>query len=727
MPQYAFYYEAREKEKLANVELSEQEEKDRRHDYEEIMAERQHQERFHPFWKMGGSLYNVVQEPMVDDIPNFPIGLTRSIIDFGVTVMNQGQPEFDFDPVGEADIKKVILWKALVDHILSTSDWRVHQERWITDMLIFGSGAIEAFNETPMRRRRYEKPDGSVESRIVRDFRRSKVGLRHRDIFHTWRNPFVENPYDVPTGGRRIIMTHNQFVQNIKNVYLPNGKPKYKNLTKIPTAPKYAITIRYDEIEDVYRMYCIPFGSGAQAEWLDPSPDNYELGIPIFDKPLTKYRLTVDGKEVSGGANVPGMTPLCFGTFADQLDGSYETHAVYGMGIGQLIQGHEKMLGGTFNMTFQNLQYKNTVVLSYKSLTGEQPDVDNIDYFDTGRLIPGEFTPQSLGIADVASNQVLWEWTQNFAKMITGFTYDQLIDIANAGTAFQAGLQVRANNMRVRQRLTSLENGPLKRAGLLLLANALSEVTVDEWEELTETQVKEIAERIRSGAESSEDYDMDSTPPKRRVVSMIPVKGRKFREDFSKSKTRKLDYQGTENTLIEDPDLPGDTSRVPAVREYLWPSRDIESILQFDCRPDAKSMLFDLKAQESGEVEKLLAKIIELKTAVNASGEVLFDDPQVQAVIREWLNVNNIDESTVFPDEEDGSAMLKAARKVKEELEALSSSQNAQPAQLPVGSPAGQPVPPAQQSAAQPQGPVPGQGAAPAPPRMLAELAGGQL
>lgn len=718
---YQFYFDAK-RENNPLVDLTEYEEKKRREDYEAISAQKEYHASFHDKWKSAGALYNVIQEGSTDDrISNFYIGLARMVIDTGIGMMTEGEPEFDFDPVGPQDVKKVILWKALVKKILSDCNYKAHQEKWLTDMHVFGPGVMEVYTQLPMRTKRYEHDDGSIEEKLVRDFRRPKVGIRHRSIWHAYRNSNIIDPDDVPTGGYTEHITRNQLVQNYMNVLLPNGKPKYKNLDKLPVTSHYKIEPYFDELQDAYRIYCLGYGTTPEGAY-EECPD-LELGIPIFDKPLCIYRMTkeVDGKKVtvSNGANVPGMVPLCFGNFNDQLDSDFKTHAVYGMGIPQLIDGPEAVMQAMFNMTVDNMRLKNTVVIGYEGKDGKtSADLDNLMYY-SGQFVDGQVNPQSMGIADITSNTVLWEWLNNICIWVTGINFQQLGGDSSK-TAFEFAQRIRANNQRAEKRIRSLENGPLKRAGLLLLANGLSELTVEEWTELSEGQVEEIAGKIASNDVTADDYETEGGKPvRKREMLQIPVEGKKFREDFrGKNKKPSLDYNRTDNTLIEDKDLPGDVSYVPAREKYLLPTGDIESIMQFTVRVDGKRMLGDQKAQDIEMYSKLMTDGFPLQQAG------LLPNVDFEKMYLEEVDFIGIDRKKVTKGAEQ-SKILSAAEKALEETEQIvSQPPNAQVPMAQAGSPV---APSASPAPAGPGGPTSSAPQAGGPPAAFTATAAGTI
>lgn len=724
MPSHKFYFDAKdEKQQNVYIELSDEQQKQRQEDWEVIRGMRDYQKRYHDEWKQAARAYNVIQDGSSDErMSNIYIGLARMIIDTGISMMTEGEPDFDFAPLGPSDYKKVILWKSALKMVLSQCNFRSHQERFITDFHVFGTGAFEVYTQMPYRKKRYEDENGSIIEKVVRDFRRSKVGVRHVSPFHCWRSPNVADPDDVPVAGKFEILTYNQFVQNYGNVYLPDGQPKYdqkviKQLLGMGSS-HFQVLPHYDEIQDVYRIYALPFGTTPEAEAINP-PEN-EIGAPIFDKPLTIKRVKGKDGMRSSGANVLGLTPLCFGINNDQYDRSFKTHAVYGMGIPRLIEGPEMAFEAMFNMTLDNLRLQNTVTLSYNPKDGKTGlDLDNLSFY-SGMFVDGEVIATPWGQARVSDNSLFWEWLNNLCVWLTGINFQQLVGDTSK-TAFEFAQRIRANNQRAEKRIRGLENGCLKRMATLLLSNVLSELTVEEWEDLTEEQAQAIADRLSSGEAAGEDYKdyVDGKPTKRRVHMYIPIEGKKLREDFSTTKKRKLDYNSTENTLIEDPNMEGEVSYVPAVEQYLYPLEYIESGMLPDVLVDGKRMLGDLKAQDTANM-KMVSDHFRTRLAESAVPGMEDQRPNVdmKKIDAEMLKFAGIEEKKVQKEDSDGSGLLKYARETLKDLESLSE----QPPHVPITPTGAVPAAPPQS-----QGPQPESGAVPQPENALQATAAGTL
>lgn len=572
----SLYYNAKEKNKNAVIVLSTEEEQNRKNDYQEMLGMKDHHKDQHDNWNKAGNFYNIVQGGQGNDgISRYAIGLSRTIIDTGIAMINEGEPEAEFEPITPGDRKINILWNSLCKHVLEKSNWRAHQKLWTTDLHIFGASPLEAFIN-PVHRRPGEEP-GLF---LIRLAKTARTGLRHRSIWHTFRNANVSDPDDVPSGAYEEVVTYAHWIGKIacRKDLLPTA-------AQIPVASKYKLTYIFNELDNTARGYCLPFGVMAEAQY-EQQPDNDELGFPFMAKKLTDV-------------NPLGMVPLAFGTFNDQLTPDYKQHSLYGMGIPQLIEGMEMIMEGLFNMTVDNMRLKNTVPVGYQPYTGQTdfPDLDSIGYMESGRIYHGTFSPTSLGIADLQSNTVLWEWINNICIWLTGYNFQQLGGDTSK-TAYEFAQRLKANSNRALSRLKGLENGAMKRSFTMLLANTLGQIRQEEWENLTDVQAKDIKSLLDSGDASLDDYQLENGKVKsRRFVEYFNVKDYDVTEDFSKSKKRKYKNNSMDNTL-NMVEKKGMESKVAAVPEHLFPSGDIAEMLAFTTRVKSKTMLGDLRAKD---------------------------------------------------------------------------------------------------------------------------------
>lgn len=656
---YSTYYEAKEKNKSSFIDLTSEQEDNRRNDYQEMLGMKEHHKEQHERWSKAGNFYNIVQSSEgSDDISRFAVGLSRTIIDAGISMINEDAPEGDFAPLSPSDRKINVLWNSLLKHTLNKSNWRAHQKLWTTDLHIFGSSPLEAFIN-PVIRRKGEDPALFM----IRLAKTARTGLRHRSIWTTFRNANVSDPDDVPSGAYEEVVTYSYWVANYSG-----RKDLLDTAKQIPVASKYKLTHIFNELENTFRMYCLPFGKMAEAQF-EEQPENDELGFPIIEKKLTDL-------------NPLGMVPLAFGTLNDQLTDNYKQHSLYGMGIPQMIEGMEMIMEGLFNMTVHNMRLKNTVPIGYQPYQGQTnfPDLDSIGYMDSGRVYPGTFSPTSLGIADLQSNTVLWEWINNLCIWLTGYNFQQLGG-DQSSTAFEFAQRLKANSNRALSRLRGLENGALKRSWTMALANTLSQVSKDEWEQVTEVQAKDISSLLNLGEASMDDYKFENGKVKqKRFVEYFSVPDYEIEEDFSKSKKRSLRSDSVDGTL-KMREKKGASSLVAAVPEHLFPRGDIAQMLAFTTTVDSKSMLGDLRVKDYQAIQAAIGSGMNLMQIVpQITPDMIFNLWKQQA------EDSGLDIDSAMEKGED-SENLSSVKDLLSQMESLSSPQQdglAQPQTAPI-------------------------------------------
>lgn len=670
--------------------LTPQEEKDRADDWEDIENQRTYQAAQKDKWNYAGAVYNILQSGNTDDrIANIALGYSRMMIDTGIAQMTEGEPEFDFDPIGPSDSKKTILWRDMVKMIMSNSNYRSHQQIFFTDMFVFGTGVFEVYTQLPFRTIRTETDNGFNEE-VVRDFSKPRIGVRAISPFRCTRNPNITDPNDVPSCSKVEILSWDQFVQMYGRAKTMKGDAKYKNIKLVGKGSHVEVVSYYNEIRDVYRIYATPFGT--ESDGYADTPPN-EIGIPIFDKPL-KIKETLDKKGNvvrSEGLNLQGKCPLVFATYNDKLDVNFESHSVYGMGLPEHMEGIDTLVQTFFNMNIDNWRMSNTVLLSYEGDGRSVPDFDATEYYGS-ELFEGALTPVPLGQSSTNDFSAIMEILNNFSIPMTGINFSQIVGDTSK-TAFEFSQRIRANNRRAEHKLKTLEDGPFKRLGLLLLSGGLSELTVEEYQELTEQQTKIARQRVTDREETPEDFiGLSGDNAKRKVRDFIPVQGMK--ESFEESKTRVFDINSTSNTLIEDKDEPERINKIPASRVYLYPASYIERGMLPDVIVDGKRMLNDMKAQDAQtftSVQNMAFQLAQFdpKFAQSLSAEKMFGE------VLEFAQMNPDD---VMKDVGEGEN-AKTNQLLSELKQAISPDPNAQPTQ---GLPA--PAPNAGVSVPQPQG-----------------------
>ena len=663
--EFPLYWKAKESLKTVTVDLTTEQEDQRARDREFIRAIDDYYSPYREQWRTNGAMFNLIQTGTDDVTSNWYMGWARLLMNHAMALMTAGNPKADFEPVGHNDQKMRVLVNSLVYHLLNKCNWSAHQRLWIQDLFVFGNGVTKSYSELPMRKKKFERANGKIVEKVVRDFRKAKVGIRRKSPFRCMRSHFISDPDDVPYSIEIEEGTWNDFAIRYGNAILPDGTKKY-DTDQIPVGSHYRNIHLYDEQENCYRIYCITYG-GKPESTFERCPEIGELGYPIYNKPLSRYKFIDQGRTLMGGANIPGLSPLAFATLDDQLDNDFETYSTIGMGIPQIIAGPEAVMQGLINMSIDNERLRGTVPISYEPNSGDSPSALDLDVrtMYSGLVIDGKITPQPLGLSSAGSNQVLWEWLKFIIYQLTGINPEPLTG-DGLKTAYQSGLLIRQMNMRAKSRIQQWENGPLKRAFTVFGANALSEVTVEEWEQITEDDAKRIQEAIKRDDMTAEDYREGEDGPEKRIHTYIPVKGYKFTEDFTgKNKKRVIGTKDATDTLIEDNKIQGTKSWVPADAKYLLPSGSIESIMEFDLRVDGSGMLMDLKTQDMEMGKNAL---------LNAQVASTLDPSILQRLDADKLYMKTIEptgytEEDVFKQEGDKPAILKAFEKVTKEVD----------------------------------------------------------
>ncbi len=160
-------------------------------------------------------------------------------------------------------------------------------------------------------------------------------------------------------------------------------------------------------------------------------------------------------------------------------------------------------------------------------------------------------------------------------------------------------------------RLKEWEQGPLKRLGTLLLSAAISELTVHDLEDIREgDQVKVLAD-INKGRATRDDFEFENGKPvQRKLYTYIDMKGMK--ESFTPTrKTRQLNPDSTNNTLVRDKANPDATHKIPVTEQYVMPDCYVESGVLFDTKVDSKRMITNKKIRDAQSLDKILNIILQ--------------------------------------------------------------------------------------------------------------------
>lgn len=641
--------------------------------------------------KRGMRVYNVAQTMSPDDeVSNIFLGYTRTSIDNGINMMTEGEPDFSFEPFGPSDSTKILVWKHLIKMVLSDCQYKLHQQQFFQDYFVMGCGVFEVFIDYPQRTIRVpnEAYPGGFEPIVVQDHRRPKVGVRAVNPLNCWRNPNIDSSNSVPSCLRRRIITWNQMAQEFGRCKNPDGSPRYKNMDKLAKGTHACVYYYQDEIRDVYRNYIRTFGN--ESDGMAQTPPLDSLGICVLDKPLKIHERVVNKAVLrSTGLNIPGICSLRWGILFDKYDKSLEgNHSVYGMGLPERIEGEDVAIQGMFNQNLDNFRWSQSVALNYQ---GSQAD----SYLDVdanrligGEVIDGTITPMPLGIARIGDYSAMMDQMDKSVVPATGINHNQMVGDTSK-TLGEFALRIRQANRGAEQRLSRLETEVFKPVGSLLLANSLTTLTDDEYEEMTEEEVGKAKESIKANKRPVSDYqDLNSDKPKKKFTRYIPMKGEKLREDFSVTKKRKLDYNAefatyenpitkktewrTSNTLIHDKDMKVETSYIPLTEEYVYPAEYIESGLLPDCIVDSKRMLADVKNKEAESYKLATDFLLRLyEFEMQSTGKSSTDFDKLKSEVLEFAE---IDPKRILNTDEEGSEALTGVNKILEKMEALEES-----------------------------------------------------
>jgi hypothetical protein len=221
-----------------------------------------------------------------------------------------------------------------------------------------------------------------------------------------------------------------------------------------------------------------------------------------------------------------------------------------------------------------------------------------------------------------------------------------------------------------------------------LLSGALTELTVDEWEAMTEEEVEAAKQGLKEGTETLDDYkELNGEKPQRRSKQYLKLKGEKIREDFSQTKKRQLKYNpdltNNPNTLVYDKNMDTDISYIPVIPEYFYPIGYLQHGFQMDVIVDTKRLLGDLKAQDA-QNRKLFNDFLFQMKQFNPEYNKINWDSMVEANA-EFADIDLDDALIDTPNDEEASMR---AKELEYQKSILFPDPNAAPPQVPQQAPA---------------------------------------
>lgn len=599
--------------------------------------------KFDQYARRGMKVYNVVQTAKpTDEVSRIFLGLTRSVIDRGHEQLMEGAPGFAFAPRGPSDSKKVLIWAKMIENQLSDCNYMAAQNIGFRDLFTLGSVVFEQFCDYPTRTVLVPNKDSDTgyDSVIVRDFSRPQIGIRHVNPLDAWRNPNINNPTEVPSCFKRSIYSWNQFAQDFGN------SKKYKNCFKIQKGSHVAVFEYQDELTGENVKYAYGFGN-EQDGYMDTAPELsvLEFAVPILYRPMKIHETKENGAVVrSDGLNLLGKCNIRWGTYFDLYDNNYRgTHAVYGMGLPQRIEAEDMTMQTVFNINLDNFRWSQAVALNYEGNNADSYlDLDANRLYG-GEVIDGKITPQPLGIARIGDYQAMKQDIEESLVPAAGINHRAMLGDMGK-TAFEFGQRLKLASRSAEQLASRLEDELFKPLGLLVLAGSLSDLTVKEYEDMTEEQVNIAKEKIKNGEALTTDYkDLEGDAPKAKVRKYVRIPGYRSEENFTESKKRSLKYSASD-TLKLSPAKKDETAYVPLEEEYVVPASYIESGILPDCTVDSKRMLGDRKIRDAKNMESLSAYLSQL----SLSGLVDPKSIEWKNFIKEYAEIAGVSDDKIF-------------------------------------------------------------------------------
>lgn len=655
MPDNPFYYDLTQiQPNQEDYSPSAQELLEKKQDEEQINLMLDYRSQFEPQWVRAARAWNLLSEPIKDPrVSNILIPIIRMIASTAISNLREGMPGYGYRPGSEEDYPKVELWKAADLYVDMQTNMSAVMDQFITDYTIFGTGILEDFVQTPQRTLREEGEGGALtEITGVRDWRRPKVGTRARTPYECGIHPGGRTHDECPSVFFCDRMPYDVFVQNYARVYIPGTiKPKYDNCQYVKPGkvwdfsrdgqiilresdyPGVLVMTYQDQVRDILRIYA--------------------NGVRILNTSLRK-------------ANILGETTLAFCPNNSVLDSNLRTHALWGAGDPHLLRGLDILYQCFANMTVDNWKLANSVVISVKSLSNPVLDLDQQNFY-SGMVIDGEVITSPLGQVNLSSYQAFKEILDEWCIWTTGVNFKQLVG-ETSKTAFELQQRIRAGNKRYESKIRGMEAGGLLKHGRLRLANIMNDLTVPEFERISEKELPDIKKRLQGKKTPGEDVIIDEAtkePTYRKVYTKIRVPGRVFREEFGEDGKRHI------NKLYEDKDLRGkQDGYVPAVGEYLWSQEYIERKGIPDVYVVGKQMLGDMLELKMDKMNLLSqyarARVTEAaQMPDNKQLETTFD---LQKIDRELIRAADIPEDEVTtkqPDSQiDPKQILKQAQSI---------------------------------------------------------------
>ena len=115
-----------------------------------------------------------------------------------------------------------------------------------------------------------------------------------------------------------------------------------------------------------------------------------------------------------------------------------------------------------------------------------------------------------------------------------------------------------------------------------------------------------------------------------------------------KRKTRILDPDSTDNTLVPDKENPGAIHKIPVTIEYVYPDWYVDSGILFDTRVDSKRMLTNKKIRDVQALQAVIQNFLLLLQV----DPTLAEKVDVEKVFEQILRLAEMDVDDIFTSEE---------------------------------------------------------------------------
>lgn len=504
-------------------------------------------------WRWAASRWNLLNEPNSDPrLSNVLLPFVRMIASTAIMSLTQAHRKQVYKPRQRADDAKAMLWQSASDHVDSACGMERELDDFYTNFVVLGNAALEDYVHLPHLNQRTKTPEG-WKNHSVRDFTRPKIGTRSRSPWQCGFWTGSSDPNEHTPIFYRDFYSYNHFIQEFANVFLPNGKPKYDHCDSVKPGNNCFISTEGVEYEPMDH-------EGVSVITVqDPLRDiyrKYANGVLICDMSLREY-------------NRIQKTTISFAANNHQYDENLRVTSCYGLGETHLLQGLDALYQAIGNLNIDNYKLANTNLVSVRNNNGTTALDNNID-FVSGVRLDGDVIVSPLGTVRLGEFSAFKEMIDQWAKWTTKVSFDQLLAENKSKTAFELQQQIRAASQGNEYKISKLAAGCFRKHAQNRLSFILSDMTVEEYMELPESEIPMIQELIKKNKASKDDYSWSGAKPVKRIVRQkVTVKNRNIVEHYNNGK-RNIDD-------LEDKGEANHNSEVTVVPEYFWPVEYIES------------------------------------------------------------------------------------------------------------------------------------------------------